>query len=68
MIIFSIKFTLSLKNIIICLDSDAWNDSVKLYHKLNGGKLYGKIKIVKMPDQTDDIKGQIKQEYFQIIR
>ena len=63
-------YTESKKNIIICLDSDAWNDSVKLYHKLNGGKLYGKIKIVKMPDQTDiaDIKGQIKQEYFQIIR
>jgi DNA primase len=52
-------------NIIICLDSDAWQDAVKLYHNLNGGKLYGKIKIIKLTGDDDvaDLKGQIGEYY-----
>ena len=37
------------KNIIIALDGDAWDNALKLYRELNGGKLYGKIKIVHLP-------------------
>ena len=34
-------------NIIICTDGDAWTNGLKLYHELNGGRLYNKIKIIK---------------------
>ena len=36
-------------NIIICTDGDAWENGLKLYHELNGGTLYNRIKIVKLP-------------------
>jgi hypothetical protein len=56
-------------NIIICLDSDAWSDAVKLYHNLNGGRLYGKIKLIKLTGDKDvaDLRGDIN-EYFYKIR
>ena len=56
------------KNIIISLDGDAWDNAVKLYRELNGGKLYGKIKIVHLPKDKDvcDLKGQIDEYYVQI--
>lgn len=41
------------KKIIIILDGDAWDDAEKLYYKLNGGKLFGKIWIVKLPVDMD---------------
>lgn len=49
------------KKIIIVLDGDAWDDSVKLYHKLNCGKLMGKIWIVKLPIDKDiaDLQGDL---------
>ncbi len=52
------------KDIIICLDGDAWEDSVRLYEKINGGKLRGRIKVVKLPYGKDiaDLKGEIKKE------
>lgn len=55
-------------NIIICLDSDAWEDAVKLYHTLNGGRLYGKIKIIKLIDDKDvaDLRGDIHNYYYNI--
>lgn len=55
-------------NIHICLDGDAWKDAVKLYHNLNGGKLYNKIKIIKLPDNKDvcDLRGDISNYYFEI--
>ena len=28
----------------ICLDGDAWDNSLRLYHNLNGGKFYNKVK------------------------
>ena len=51
-------------NIIICLDGDAWEDSVKLYEKINGGKLRGRVKVVKLPKDKDiaDLNGQINKE------
>jgi DNA primase len=55
-------------NIIIALDGDAWDNAVKLYRELNGGKLYGKIKIIHLPKDKDvcDLKGQIDEYYVQI--
>jgi DNA primase len=55
-------------NIILCLDSDAFQDAVKLYHNLNGGRLYGKIKIIKLTGDSDvaDLKGQIDEYYITI--
>jgi len=56
-------------NVIICLDGDAWQNAVKLYHELNGGELYQKIKILKLPMDRDvcDLKGQI-DPYYVIIK
>jgi DNA primase len=55
-------------NIIICTDGDAWTDGLKLYHELNGGRLYNKIKIVKLPKDKDicDLRGQIDEYYYEI--
>lgn len=56
--------------ITICLDADAWENAVKLYHELNGGELWGRIKLVKLPDEKDiaDLRGEIKEEYYHIIK
>jgi DNA primase len=56
-------------NIILCLDSDAFQDAVKLYHNLNGGRLYGKIKIIKLTGGADvaDLRGNIS-DYFYTIK
>jgi DNA primase len=58
------------KDVIICLDGDAFKDGVKLYHELNGGELWGRIKLIKLPDEKDiaDLKGEIKDEYYYIIK
>ena len=55
-------------NIIICTDGDAWENGLKLYHELNGGTLYNRIKIVKLPLDKDvcDLKGQIEEYYYEI--
>lgn len=55
-------------NIIVCCDGDAWDDGVKIYNELNGGKLYNKIKIVKLPKDKDicDLKGQIDEYYYEM--
>ena len=54
--------------IYICLDGDAWDNSLRLYHNLNGGKFYNKVKILKLPKDKDvcDLKGNIEQYYYQI--
>jgi DNA primase len=58
-----------LGKIIICLDEDAWVDALNLYHTLNGGRLYNKIKIIKPPKDMDvaDLRGQIDEYYFEIL-
>ena len=55
-------------DVIICLDGDAWANAVKLYHELNGGELWGRIKIVRLPDDRDvcDLKGEINDYYIEI--
>jgi len=56
-------------DVIICLDGDAWTNAVKLYHELNGGELWGRIKIVKLPLDRDvcDLKGQIEDFFVKIL-
>jgi DNA primase len=55
-------------DITIALDGDAWEDGLTLYHELNGGNLYGKIKIVKLPLDKDiaDLRGLINEYYYEI--
>ena len=57
-------------NIHICLDGDAWEDAQKLFHELNGGVLYGRIKIIKPPKDQDvcDLKGEIQNYYIDLMR
>lgn len=51
------------KKLVIVLDPDAWEDAFKLYHKLNCGKLMGKVWIVKLNGDKDiaDLKGDLSQ-------
>lgn len=51
------------KKIIVVLDGDAWSDSEKLFYKLNGGRLFGKVWIVKLPKDKDiaDLQGDYSQ-------
>jgi DNA primase len=55
-------------NIVICTDGDAWTDGLRIYNELNGGILYNKIKIIKLPRDKDicDLKGQIDEYYYEI--
>jgi DNA primase len=54
-------YTKAKKNIIVCLDGDAFDDAKKLYDKLNGGSLYNRVKLAKLPKDKDvgDLKGEI---------
>lgn len=47
------------KEITIILDGDAWEDAVKLFHRINCGRLYDKVWVVRLPDDRDiaDLKG-----------
>ncbi len=69
-LLFETIYTKAKGDVIICLDADAWDNSVKLYHELNGGELWGKIKLIKLPDNSDiaDLRGEIKDEYYRIIK
>jgi DNA primase len=51
------------KKIIIVLDPDAWTDAEKIYHKINCGKLMGKVWIVKLEGNKDiaDLQGKINE-------
>jgi hypothetical protein len=53
----------SAKKIVIILDPDAWTDAEKLFHKLNCGKLMGKVWIIKLEGDKDiaDLKGDLSQ-------
>ena len=55
------------KNIIVCLDGDAYTDAKNLYDKLNGGTLYNRVKLVKLPKDKDvcDLKGDIEKYYIE---
>lgn len=41
------------KEIVILLDGDAWEDAVKLFHKINCGKLFNKVWIIKLDLDRD---------------
>lgn len=51
------------KKIVIVLDPDAYDDQVRLYHKLNCGKLMGKVWSIKLEGDKDiaDLKGDLSQ-------
>jgi DNA primase len=67
-LLFSTIYEKAMGNIIICLDEDAWTDALKLYHTLNGGRLYNKIKIIKPPKDMDvaDLRGNIDEYFIEI--
>lgn len=67
-LLFETLYTKANGNIIICTDGDAWSDGIKLYHELNGGRLYNKVKIIKLPKDKDvcDLKGQIDEFYYEV--
>ena len=69
-LLFETIYTKAKGNVIICLDADAIKNSIKLYHELNGGELWGRIKLIKLPDDSDiaDLRGIIKEEYYMIIK
>ena len=66
--LFDTIYQRAMGNVIIALDGDAWYNGVKLYHELNGGGLYGKIKILKLPEDKDvcDLRGEINDYYYNI--
>jgi DNA primase len=66
-ILFETIYEKSEGNIIICMDGDAFLDGLKIYNELNGGRLYNKIKIVKLPKDKDvcDLKGKIDEYYYE---
>ncbi len=49
------------KKITIILDPDAWKDAERLYHKINCGKLMGKVWIAKLEGNKDiaDLQGNL---------
>ena len=51
------------KKITIILDGDAWENAQKLYNQLNGGRLFGKIWISKLPVDKDiaDLCGDLSE-------
>jgi hypothetical protein len=55
-------------NIVVCTDGDAFADGIRIYNELNGGRLYNKIKIIKLPRDKDicDLKGQIDDYYHEM--
>ena len=67
-LIFETLYLKANSSIVICVDGDAWDDGLKMYHELNGGRLYNKIKIVKLPVDKDvcDLLGQIDDYYITI--
>ena len=67
-LLFTELYEKSKNDIIICLDGDAWENSKKIYNQLNGGKLNGKIKILKLPTDKDvcDLKGEINNFYYKM--
>jgi DNA primase len=58
-------YTKAKKNIIVCLDGDAFDDAKNIYDKLNGGALYNRVKLLKLPKDKDvcDLRGEINEYY-----
>jgi DNA primase len=66
--LFTLLYEKAEKNIILCLDGDAYKDSLRLYNELNGGNLYDRIKMVKLPYDKDvcELRGEIDKYYIKI--
>jgi len=49
--------------ITVILDGDAWPNAVRIYNQLNGGKLFGKIWISRLPEDKDiaDLCGDLTE-------
>jgi hypothetical protein len=49
------------ESVTIILDGDAWDDTERLYHRLNCGKLMGRVNVVKLPQDKDiaDLQGNL---------
>ena len=56
------------KNIIIGFDGDAFQNAKNLFHELNGGNLFGRIKILQLPEDMDvaDLRGKINEFEIEI--
>jgi DNA primase len=67
-LIFETLYNKANGNIIVCVDGDAWVDGLRIYNELNGGRLYNKIKMVKLPKDKDvcDLRGDIEEYYYEI--
>jgi DNA primase len=67
-LIFETLYNKANGNIIVCVDGDAWDDGLRIYNELNGGRLYNKIKMVKLPKDKDvcDLRGDIEEYYYEI--
>jgi DNA primase len=67
-LIFERIYEKSESDVIICLDEDAWENAKRLYNTLNGGKLHGRIKILKLPKNSDvaELKGNIENYYYKM--
>lgn len=51
------------KEIIVVLDGDAWENTQRIYHKLNGGRLFGSVWAIKLPIDKDvaDLQGNLSE-------
>ena len=51
------------KEIRIILDGDAWKNAQLIYHQLNGGRLFGKIWISRLPEDKDiaELQGDLTE-------
>lgn len=49
--------------VTIVLDGDAWDNTENLYHKMNCGKLLGKINVIRLPKDKDiaDLQGNLSE-------
>jgi DNA primase len=67
-LLFETLYSKAKKNIIISLDGDAFQNAIQLYEELNGGELYNRIKLVKLPKDKDvcDLRGQIDEYYYEM--
>lgn len=60
--LFSILYEKAIE-VRIILDGDAWVNAQKIYHQLNGGRLFGKIWIARLPDELDiaELRGDLTE-------
>jgi DNA primase len=54
--------------VVIVMDDDAYDDTVRLYHEINFGELRGKVKVVKCPEGYDPSKVFEKWGYKGVIQ